>query len=146
MSFASDTFFFFFFFFFFCFVFLLLSFFIFLTLSTVLAWGEFRLKESVIASLILPLKMKLIVYVDKVHLGQKKAELWSTECFGKQICKLWFSYDMEQLNDSLQHLISDNMCLVLSWNTGLAPMCKAAWLSQNNKAALGCATWKSLRR
>ena len=28
-----------------------------------------------IASLILPLKMKLIVYVDKVHLGQKKAEL-----------------------------------------------------------------------
>ncbi|KAI5339504.1 hypothetical protein L3X38_018776 [Prunus dulcis] len=29
------------------------------------------------------------------------------------------------------------MCLVLSWNTGLADMCSATWLSQCKVASLG---------
>ena len=44
------------------------------------------LSTMILGSLILPLKMKLSMYIKKIHLGQKEAKLLSTECFGKQVC------------------------------------------------------------
>lgn len=36
------------------------------------------------------------------------------------------------------------ICLVRSWKTGFATVCKAAWSSQNIKALFGCGICKSL--
>ena len=41
---------------------------------------------------------------------------------------------------------SISMCLVLSWNTRFEPICRIAWLSQNNKASLLCSIPISLRK
>ncbi|CAL8988629.1 unnamed protein product [Prunus brigantina] len=38
------------------------------------------------------------------------------------------------------------MCFVRSWNTGLAAMCRAAWLSQYKRAGCKCVTCKSCKR
>ena len=38
------------------------------------------------------------------------------------------------------------MCLVRSWKTGFAAMCKAAWLSQYNKASLEWLTLSSFNK
>ena len=81
------------------------------------------------------------------HLDDQTWEKRKPECLGHDVCNLMLASNMKIANDSLYFISykwqSISMFFVLSWNTGLAAICIAAWLSENNKVIFGWGIWRS---
>ena len=85
--------------------------------------------------------------IQNTKLGQEGREKNKSKRLCKNTCKLaeatWRILSTPAWIFSRRKWQSTSMCLVCSWNTGFAAICRATWLSQNKTIAIGWEIWKS---